>query len=133
MNRKSILFSLLPLAILLSACGKQAEAPAPEAVQPAAQEVAAAIPKYSAEAFFETTSYGLAGSVYSQNIERALSAARALQAGTVWINSWGRKADMSAPFGGYKQSGFGKEGGRAGIDKYLRAKVIWIDTAMDTD
>jgi aldehyde dehydrogenase (NAD+) len=78
-------------------------------------------------------SYGLAGSVYSQNIERALSAARALQAGTVWINSWGRKADMSAPFGGYKQSGFGKEGGRAGIDKYLRAKAIWIDTAMDTD
>jgi len=62
MNRKTILFSLLPLAILLSACGKQAEAPTPEVVQPAAEEVVATIPKYSAEAFFETTSYGLAGS-----------------------------------------------------------------------
>jgi aldehyde dehydrogenase (NAD+) len=71
--------------------------------------------------------YGLSASVYSQNIDRALHAARALQAGTVWINSWGRKPDMSAPFGGYKQSGFGKEAGRAGIEKFLRNKSIWID------
>ncbi len=76
-------------------------------------------------------SYGLAGSVYSQDLNRALAAARALQAGTVWINSWGRKADMSAPFGGYKQSGFGKEGGRQGIEKFLRSKAIWIDTDSD--
>ncbi len=71
--------------------------------------------------------YGLSASVYSQNVDRALHAARSLQAGTVWINSWGRKPDMSAPFGGYKQSGFGKEAGRAGIEKFLRNKSIWID------
>jgi aldehyde dehydrogenase (NAD+) len=75
--------------------------------------------------------YGLAGSVYSQDMNRALSAARSLKAGTVWINSWGRKADMSAPFGGYRQSGFGKEGGKAGIEKFLRDKAIWIDTDID--
>ena len=75
--------------------------------------------------------YGLAGSVYSQNMNRALRAARALQAGTVWINSWGRKDDMSSPFGGYKQSGFGKEAGKPGIEKFLRSKVIWIDTTAN--
>ena len=71
--------------------------------------------------------YGLAASVYSRDIDRALRAAREIQAGTVWINSWGRKPDMSAPFGGYKQSGFGKEAGRAGIEKFLRNKAIWVD------
>jgi len=76
------------------------------------------------------SNYGLAGSVYSQDLNRALGAARELQAGTVWINSWGRKADMSSPFGGYKQSGFGKEAGRPGIEKFLRSKAIWIDTSV---
>jgi aldehyde dehydrogenase (NAD+) len=60
-------------------------------------------------------------------LNRALGAARAIQAGTVWINSWGRKPDMSVPFGGFSQSGFGKEAGRAGIEKFLRSKAIWID------
>jgi aldehyde dehydrogenase (NAD+) len=71
--------------------------------------------------------YGLAASVYSTDLNRALAASRALQVGTVWINSWGRKPDMSVPFGGFKQSGFGKEAGRAGIEKFLRSKAIWID------
>ena len=71
--------------------------------------------------------YGLAAAVYSQNINQAMSAARRLQAGTVWINSWGRIPDMSLPFGGYKQSGFGKEAGRAGIEKFLRSKAICIE------
>lgn len=72
-------------------------------------------------------SYGLAASVYTRDMNKALRAARALQTGTVWINSWGRKPDMSAPFGGFKQSGFGKEAGRAGIEKFQRSKAIWID------
>jgi len=72
-------------------------------------------------------SYALAGSVYTQSLNKAIWAARKLQAGTVWVNGWGRKPDMTSPFGGYKQSGFGKEAGRAGYDKYLRTKAIWID------
>lgn len=73
-------------------------------------------------------SYGLAGSVYSTDLNRALNAAQKLQTGTVWVNSWGRKDDMSSPFGGYKQSGFGKEAGRPGIEKFMRSKAIWLDT-----
>ena len=71
--------------------------------------------------------YGLAGSVYTRDINKALRAARRLQAGTVWINTWGRKADMTSPFGGFKQSGFGREAGRAGFERFLRTKSIWID------
>ncbi len=74
-------------------------------------------------------SYGLAGSVYTRSLDKAVWAARKLQAGTVWINGWGRKPDMTSPFGGYKQSGFGKEAGRAGYEKYLRTKAIWINLA----
>jgi len=71
--------------------------------------------------------YGLAGSVYTRDINKALRAARRLQAGTVWINTWGRKSDMTSPFGGFKQSGFGREAGRAGFERFLRSKSIWIN------
>lgn len=72
--------------------------------------------------------YGLAGAVYTRDINKAIRAARSLQAGTVWVNTWGRKAaDMTSPFGGYKQSGFGREAGRAGYERFLRTKSIWID------
>ncbi len=72
--------------------------------------------------------YGLAGAVYTRDINKAIRAARSLQAGTIWVNTWGRKAaDMTSPFGGYKQSGFGREAGRAGYERFLRSKSIWID------
>jgi aldehyde dehydrogenase (NAD+) len=73
--------------------------------------------------------YGLTASVYTQDINQALRMAKKIQAGTVWINTWGRKADMTSPFGGMNQSGFGREAGKDGIEKFLRSKAIWIDGA----
>ena len=73
--------------------------------------------------------YGLTASVYTSNINRALMAAKSIQAGTIWINTWGRKPDnMTLPFGGMNQSGFGREAGKDGIEKFLRGKAVWIDT-----
>jgi len=74
-------------------------------------------------------SYGLTASVYTSNINAALIASKSIQAGTVWINTWGRKPDnMTLPFGGMNQSGFGREAGKDGIEKFLRGKAVWIDT-----
>lgn len=71
--------------------------------------------------------YGLSASVHTRDLSRAIRTARALEAGTVWVNGWGRQPDFTAPFGGWKQSGFGQEAGRAGYEKYLRQKTIWIE------
>ena len=72
--------------------------------------------------------YGLTASVYTSNLNTALMAAKTIQAGTVWINTWGRKPDnMSLPFGGMNQSGFGREAGKDGIEKFLRGKAVWIE------
>jgi len=72
------------------------------------------------------TFYGLAAGVWSRDIARAHRAARALQAGTVWINSYAHY-DPAVPFGGYKQSGFGRELGREGLDAFLQTKSVWVD------
>jgi aldehyde dehydrogenase (NAD+) len=71
--------------------------------------------------------YGLSASVYSASLKGALRAAQRLQAGSVWVNGWGRKPDFTAPFGGWKASGLGLEAGRAGYEKFLRQKTIWLD------
>lgn len=77
--------------------------------------------------------YGLTASVFTASGTRALRAARALRAGTVWVNRWGRTADMmSSPFGGYGGSGFGKEAGRQGIEALTRQKAVWIDIGTET-
>jgi aldehyde dehydrogenase (NAD+) len=65
------------------------------------------------------TRYGLAASVWSQDIEQALDVARGIQAGTVWINST-NLFDASSGFGGYRESGFGREGGREGLFEYVK-------------
>ncbi|WP_299869156.1 aldehyde dehydrogenase family protein [uncultured Hoeflea sp.] len=62
--------------------------------------------------------YGLAASVWSQNLDEAFDAARTLKSGIVWINAT-NLFDASAGFGGYKESGFGREGGREGMLEYL--------------
>ena len=71
--------------------------------------------------------YGLAASIYTANLDRALTASRKLDSGTVWINHWGRGEDMTSPFGGFKKSGLGKDLGRAGYEKYLKSKSVWIE------
>ncbi|KAI0762240.1 aldehyde dehydrogenase [Fomes fomentarius] len=70
--------------------------------------------------------YGLAASVYSQNVTRALSTAHKLKAGTVWINT----ANMlypNVPFGGYKQSGIGRELGQYALDNYTSVKAVQVN------
>lgn len=70
--------------------------------------------------------YGLAASIFTSDINKALRLSRAIEAGTVWVNQHGRPADLAPPAGGYKGSGFGKDWGRAGIEGYLRQKAIWF-------
>jgi acyl-CoA reductase-like NAD-dependent aldehyde dehydrogenase len=70
------------------------------------------------------TSYGLAAAVWTKDINRALGVARKLKAGTVWINTYGQIDPMS-PFGGYKQSGFGRELGKYAIDLYTQIKSVY--------
>ncbi len=74
--------------------------------------------------------FGLAASVYTSNLDTALAAADQLDSGTVWINHWGRAADMTSPFGGVRRSGFGKDMGRAGYQKYLKTKSVWVERAV---
>lgn len=79
------------------------------------------------------TEYGLAASLFTSNIKRALRGARAIKAGTVTINSFG-EGDISTPFGGYKQSGFGgRDNGVHAHDQYTQLKTIWVDLADDAD
>lgn len=70
--------------------------------------------------------YGLAASVWTKDEKKASSVARKLQCGTVWINTYGGFYN-EAPFGGYKQSGFGRELGVEGLLEYTQCKHICID------
>ncbi|HUF88090.1 MAG TPA: aldehyde dehydrogenase [Thermohalobaculum sp.] len=73
------------------------------------------------------TPYGLAASVFSANGKRALRAARAIRAGTVTVNCYG-EGDVTTPFGGYRQSGFGgRDKSLHAHDQYTELKTIWID------
>ncbi|KAA0096840.1 NAD-dependent succinate-semialdehyde dehydrogenase [Mycolicibacterium sp. P1-18] len=69
------------------------------------------------------TEYGLAAYIYTQSLDRALRAAEAIEAGMVGVNR-GVISDPAAPFGGVKESGFGREGGSEGIEEYLETKYI---------
>lgn len=71
--------------------------------------------------------YGLAAGVHSRDIGRVLRAMRQLQAGTIWVNRYGRTADYILPTGGYKQSGIGKDLGRQAYEGCLRYKTALID------
>lgn len=73
-----------------------------------------------AVALANNTPYGLAASVWTENINLALDIAPKIQAGVVWVNCT-NQFDASAGFGGYKESGFGREGGREGLWEYLKA------------
>jgi acyl-CoA reductase-like NAD-dependent aldehyde dehydrogenase len=70
--------------------------------------------------------YGLAAGIWTRDIKKAHYVASKLQAGTVWINTY-NVYDTAAPFGGYKQSGFGREMGRHAVDYYTQTKTVWVD------
>jgi len=72
-----------------------------------------------------STAYGLAAGVWTQNLSKAHRFAQAVKAGTVWINGYGM-FDAAAPFGGYKESGFGREMGKEALDLYTRVKSVWV-------
>jgi acyl-CoA reductase-like NAD-dependent aldehyde dehydrogenase len=73
------------------------------------------------------TMYGLAAGVWTKNIDVALRTAKAVRAGTVWVNAY-HDAGLSVvmPFGGYKASGFGRELGREGLGEYLQTKAVHV-------
>ena len=72
------------------------------------------------------SSYGLAASFYTQNIKRAYRVASAIKAGTVSINGFS-EGDITTPFGGYKQSGFGgRDNGLEALEQYTQTKTIWV-------
>ncbi|HMD72659.1 MAG TPA: aldehyde dehydrogenase family protein [Steroidobacteraceae bacterium] len=71
------------------------------------------------------TRYGLSATIWSENINRALALANAVKAGVVWVNCT-NQFDAACPFGGYKESGFGREGGLLGLDEYLKPKNEWL-------
>ncbi|MFF7476069.1 aldehyde dehydrogenase family protein [Streptomyces sp. NPDC008092] len=73
------------------------------------------------------TVYGLNASVYTDDVERACSVARRLRSGTVGHN--GPRTDGTIAFGGFKQSGIGREGGTEGLRAYLEPKTVLLDAA----
>lgn len=71
------------------------------------------------------TIYGLAAGIWTKDIQKAHRAARAIRAGTVWINTY-NSYDSGASFGGFKASGFGRDLGREALDGYLETKTVWV-------
>ncbi|WP_398491428.1 aldehyde dehydrogenase [Variovorax sp.] len=75
--------------------------------------------------------FGLAAAVWTQDIGRAMRMSEKLQAGTVWINTY-RAVSFMAPFGGYKDSGLGRENGIDAVREYLQTKSVWINSGAAT-
>jgi aldehyde dehydrogenase (NAD+) len=71
------------------------------------------------------TIYGLAAGIWTRDIGKAIRAARAVRAGTVWVNTY-NLYDSAAPFGGFKASGFGRDLGREALDGYTDVKTVWV-------
>ena len=69
--------------------------------------------------------YGLAAGIWTKDVQRAHRVARALKAGTVWVNTY-NFYDPTAPFGGYKFSGFGRDLGREALAQYTETKAVWV-------
>jgi aldehyde dehydrogenase (NAD+) len=83
-----------------------------------------------AVAIANATPYGLASGIWSENISRCLRMMRAIDSGVVWVNTY-RVAAPQAPFGGMKDSGFGRVRGEAGILEFTQTKNIFIDFSGD--
>ena len=72
------------------------------------------------------TLYGLASAVWTNDLNTAFKMAKGIQAGTVWVNTFHQAGLPNMPYGGYKQSGIGRELGRHGLEEYLETKAIQI-------
>ncbi|MCW2576108.1 MAG: betB 1 [Modestobacter sp.] len=76
-------------------------------------------------ALANSTPYGLAAGLHTQNLSRAHRVAAALEAGLIWVNTYGI-LDVALPFGGYKASGYGRENGPEALDEYLQTKSVYV-------
>lgn len=76
------------------------------------------------------TNYGLAAGFWTQDMRRILKVSAAIQAGTIWVNTY-RVISYMSPLGGYKHSGIGRENGIASIQNYMQTKSVMISTAED--
>jgi aldehyde dehydrogenase (NAD+) len=73
------------------------------------------------------TNFGLGSGVWTTNVSKAHKVAKALRAGSVWVNCY-QAMDPAVPFGGYKMSGYGRESGKQHLEEYLNVKAVWIKT-----
>ncbi|HEY0219624.1 MAG TPA: aldehyde dehydrogenase [Afipia sp.] len=95
--------------------------------------VLAVIPFDTEEEAYEIandTAFGLGAGVWTSDIGRALRASEQVQAGTIWVNTY-RALSFTSPFGGYKRSGIGREGGLEAMKEYVQTKSVWISTVAD--
>ena len=83
-----------------------------------------------AVALANATRFGLAAGVWTRDVKRAHRVARRIRAGTVWINTY-RAITFNSPFGGYKDSGFGRVNGAEAVEGFLQTKSVWVETSED--
>ncbi|KAI8341834.1 aldehyde dehydrogenase domain-containing protein [Chlamydoabsidia padenii] len=76
------------------------------------------------------TTYGLAAAVFTENVTRAIEVSNRLEAGTVWVNAY-NVLNPQMPFGGYRQSGIGRENGEHALDNYLQVKSVRVNLSLD--
>jgi len=74
--------------------------------------------------------YGLAAAVWTKSLQRTMLLTEKLKAGTIWVNNY-RSTSFTSPFGGYKNSGIGRESGVETIKEFLHTKCVWISTELD--
>jgi (Z)-2-((N-methylformamido)methylene)-5-hydroxybutyrolactone dehydrogenase len=87
--------------------------------------------EYQAIAIANDTMYGLGAGVWTKDLQRAHRVAHAVRAGSVWVNSY-RMITYNVPFGGYKQSGIGRENGLSAVRDYTETKSVWIELSGQT-
>ncbi|MEK6209918.1 MAG: aldehyde dehydrogenase [Pseudomonadota bacterium] len=75
--------------------------------------------------------FGLGAGVWTQDMGRAIRMSERIKAGTIWVNTY-RAVSFMSPFGGYKDSGMGRENGASAIYEYLQMKSVWINTGVKT-
>ena len=76
------------------------------------------------------TRFGLAAGIFSNDVGRALRVTKAIRSGIIWVNTY-RVVSPLAPFGGYKNSGYGRESGLQAIYDYTRPKTVWLNTSPE--